>query len=260
MYLHLKIPGIPDMDSQSTYWGADSGISGGSSGAGSPAASTPPLIEEIGITEPTGYTYPQASNFPNNSHANLQQHYNGDLVYQQQQQQQQQTTQQIPITTSHQDCSNLQPQPQQQQSPTSMLQQHVRCVGDGLGLVVRPKRRNTANKKERRRTQSINNAFADLRDCIPNVPADTKLSKIKTLRLAASYIGYLMAVLDSDEGEEPQTFRAEILSSGRRNKSQAGLVSYFVYIFYLDVTFRFVSEFEKNQFFFLLNRATQRCT
>ena len=88
------------------------------------------------------------------------------------------------------------------------------------GLVVRPKRRNTANKKERRRTQSINNAFADLRDCIPNVPADTKLSKIKTLRLAASYIGYLMAVLESDEGEEPQTFRAEILSNGRRNKSQ----------------------------------------
>jgi len=39
------------------------------------------------------------------------------------------------------------------------------------------KRRNTANKKERRRTQSINNAFADLRDCIPNVPPDTKLSK-----------------------------------------------------------------------------------
>ncbi|KDR07142.1 hypothetical protein L798_02599, partial [Zootermopsis nevadensis] len=61
------------------------------------------------------------------------------------------------------------------------------------------KRRNCANKKERKRTQSINNAFADLRDCIPNVPADTKLSKIKTLRLATSYIGYLMGVLESDD-------------------------------------------------------------
>lgn len=40
------------------------------------------------------------------------------------------------------------------------------------------KRRNTANKKERRRTQSINAAFQDLRDRIPNVPADTKLSKV----------------------------------------------------------------------------------
>lgn len=57
------------------------------------------------------------------------------------------------------------------------------------------KRRVTANRKERRRTQSINNAFAELRECIPNVPADTKLSKIKTLRLATSYIAYLMDLL-----------------------------------------------------------------
>lgn len=57
------------------------------------------------------------------------------------------------------------------------------------------KRRNTANKKERRRTQSINTAFAELRDCIPNVPADTKLSKIKTLRLATCYIAHLMSKL-----------------------------------------------------------------
>lgn len=56
--------------------------------------------------------------------------------------------------------------------------------------------RPTANKKERRRTLSINNAFTNLRDCIPNVPSDTKLSKIKTLRLATSYISYLMGLLD----------------------------------------------------------------
>ena len=48
--------------------------------------------------------------------------------------------------------------------------------------VVQPvrviKKRNTANKKERRRTQSINNAFSCLREKIPNVPSDTKLSKV----------------------------------------------------------------------------------
>lgn len=44
------------------------------------------------------------------------------------------------------------------------------------------KRRTTANKKERRRTQSINSAFAYLRDCIPNVPSDTKLSKVTVER------------------------------------------------------------------------------
>ncbi|GAV00260.1 hypothetical protein RvY_11135-2 [Ramazzottius varieornatus] len=65
------------------------------------------------------------------------------------------------------------------------------------------KRRVSANKKERRRTISINTAFSDLRDCIPNVPMDTKLSKIKTLRLATSYIAHLMEVLDKNDGQSP---------------------------------------------------------
>ncbi len=62
-----------------------------------------------------------------------------------------------------------------------------------------PKKRFTANKKERRRTQSINNAFTDLRNSIPHVPVDTKLSKIKTLKLAAKYIEYLMDVLEQND-------------------------------------------------------------
>ncbi|NWT91869.1 HAND2 protein, partial [Urocynchramus pylzowi] len=73
------------------------------------------------------------------------------------------------------------------------------------------KRRGTANRKERRRTQSINSAFAELRECIPNVPADTKLSKIKTLRLATSYIAYLMDLLaKDDQNGEAEAFKAEI--------------------------------------------------
>ncbi|NXX63130.1 HAND2 protein, partial [Scopus umbretta] len=64
---------------------------------------------------------------------------------------------------------------------------------------------------ERRRTQSINSAFAELRECIPNVPADTKLSKIKTLRLATSYIAYLMDLLaKDDQNGEAEAFKAEI--------------------------------------------------
>ncbi|KAM9331825.1 heart- and neural crest derivatives-expressed protein 1-like [Pholidichthys leucotaenia] len=70
-------------------------------------------------------------------------------------------------------------------------------------------RRSSGPKKERRRTESINSAFAELRECIPNVPADTKLSKIKTLRLATSYIAYLMDVLAKDSGEA-EGFKAEI--------------------------------------------------
>lgn len=44
------------------------------------------------------------------------------------------------------------------------------------------KRRTTANKKERRRTQSINSAYSSLREHIPNVPSDTKLSKVRSPR------------------------------------------------------------------------------
>ncbi|XP_012524722.1 heart- and neural crest derivatives-expressed protein 2 [Monomorium pharaonis] len=211
---------IPDADSQSTYWGgADSGISGGSSGAGSPTASTPPLIEEIGVQE-TGYSPLQQYVHPSASG----QHYT-TLPYSQGQQE----TSHRHHHHHHHPHHHHQPSHRRehefanaqigQQIVGGTLQQQLhQGVREG-DVVPRPKRRNTANKKERRRTQSINNAFSDLRECIPNVPSDTKLSKIKTLRLAASYIGYLMAVLESDEGEEPQTFRAEILSNGRRNKA-----------------------------------------
>ncbi|XP_037618302.1 heart- and neural crest derivatives-expressed protein 2 [Sebastes umbrosus] len=81
------------------------------------------------------------------------------------------------------------------------------------------KRRPTANRKERRRTQSINSAFSELRECIPNVPADTKLSKIKTLRLATSYISYLMDILDKDgQIGDTQAFKAELKKTEAREE------------------------------------------
>ena len=82
---------------------------------------------------------------------------------------------------------------------------------DGTVKVRQVKRKTGSNKKERRRTLSINSAFANLRGCIPNVPSDTKLSKIKTLRLATSYIAYLMDILNKDEpGLDKGGFKAEI--------------------------------------------------
>ncbi|XP_060515771.1 heart- and neural crest derivatives-expressed protein 2-like [Cylas formicarius] len=87
----------------------------------------------------------------------------------------------------------------------------------GTPFVRVVKRRTTANKKERRRTQSINNSYAMLRDCIPNVPADTKLSKIKTLRLAKSYISYLTRALETDD--TVGGFKAELGSLSRKSNS-----------------------------------------
>uniref|UniRef100_A0A8C3REW1 BHLH domain-containing protein n=1 Tax=Cyanoderma ruficeps TaxID=181631 RepID=A0A8C3REW1_9PASS len=55
-----------------------------------------------------------------------------------------------------------------------------------------------ANVRERQRTQSLNDAFAELRKIIPTLPSD-KLSKIQTLKLAARYIDFLCQVLQSDQ-------------------------------------------------------------
>jgi len=98
------------------------------------------------------------------------------------------------------------------------------------------KRRVSANRKERRRTHSINSAFSALRGCIPNVPSDTKLSKIKTLRLATSYIAYLMDVLSKDDPAAQRQLheagfkadvgrRIESREERRRRETEVGLCS-----------------------------------
>lgn len=86
---------------------------------------------------------------------------------------------------------------------------------DGTKVIRVVKRRNTANKKERRRTQSINSAYLSLRERIPNVPEDTKLSKIKTLRLARTYISYLVNVLQGNQ-DPSVDFRPELVPSSRK--------------------------------------------
>nr|AFJ94200.1 twist [Alitta virens] len=55
-----------------------------------------------------------------------------------------------------------------------------------------------ANVRERQRTQSLNDAFSQLRKIIPTLPSD-KLSKIQTLKLASRYIDFLYQVLRTDD-------------------------------------------------------------
>jgi hypothetical protein len=60
------------------------------------------------------------------------------------------------------------------------------------------------------------------------VPADTKLSKIKTLRLATSYIAYLMDVLAKDaQAGDPEAFKADLKKAdgSRESKRKRELVS-----------------------------------
>lgn len=80
------------------------------------------------------------------------------------------------------------------------------------------KARQAANARERARTHSVNVAFSALRTHIPTEPANRKLSKIETLRLAVSYIAHLETVLlvseleEEDEVEQPCIRSAELLS------------------------------------------------
>lgn len=58
--------------------------------------------------------------------------------------------------------------------------------------------RQAANVRERRRMQSINDAFEGLRSHIPTLPYEKKLSKVDTLRLAIGYINFLAELVQSD--------------------------------------------------------------
>ncbi|KAJ8919808.1 hypothetical protein NQ315_006337 [Exocentrus adspersus] len=66
--------------------------------------------------------------------------------------------------------------------------------------------RNAANARERARMRVLSKAFCRLKTTLPWVPADTKLSKLDTLRLATSYIAHLRAVL-MDQPTWPFSFQ-----------------------------------------------------
>ncbi|XP_007887919.1 pancreas transcription factor 1 subunit alpha [Callorhinchus milii] len=79
----------------------------------------------------------------------------------------------------------------------------------GIGSLARRRRRvrsevemqhlrQAANVRERRRMQSINDAFEGLRTHIPTLPYEKRLSKVDTLRLAIGYINFLSELVQSD--------------------------------------------------------------
>lgn len=68
-------------------------------------------------------------------------------------------------------------------------------------------RRIESNERERMRMHSLNDAFQELREVIPHINLDRKLSKIETLTLAKNYIKALTNVICDFRGENiPYTF------------------------------------------------------
>lgn len=60
---------------------------------------------------------------------------------------------------------------------------------------VMKKRRLAANARERRRMNSLNDAYEKLRDVLPNFGPDKKLSKYETLQMAQTYMNTLKELL-----------------------------------------------------------------
>lgn len=60
---------------------------------------------------------------------------------------------------------------------------------------VMKKRRLAANARERRRMNSLNDAYEKLRDVLPYFGPDKKLSKFETLQVAQNYLNDLKAIL-----------------------------------------------------------------
>ena len=94
-----------------------------------------------------------------------------------------------------------------------------------MGSVVRGapiRHRYSANARERDRTHSVNSAFVTLRTLIPTEPADRKLSKIETLRLATSYISHLHTVLmvGMDSRDQPCVKHQALLRRGVTSRAE----------------------------------------
>ena len=62
--------------------------------------------------------------------------------------------------------------------------------------------RHAANMRERKRMQSINDAFEGLRHHIPTLPYEKRLSKVDTLRLTIGYINFLGEIVSKDKNPD----------------------------------------------------------
>ncbi|XP_040575333.1 uncharacterized protein [Lepeophtheirus salmonis] len=83
------------------------------------------------------------------------------------------------------------------------------------------RRRTAANARERKRMNGLNHAFERLRDVIPDLGSDNKLSKFETLQMAQTYIGALSGLLKQADDNDN-----DLLTSSSSNNSGMGVVSH----------------------------------
>lgn len=87
-------------------------------------------------------------------------------------------------------------------SPSTTTTSVISIGSAGHSIPVGPeivkRRRIAANARERRRMNSLNDAFDKLRDVVPSLGNDRKLSKFETLQMAKTYMSALTELLKRD--------------------------------------------------------------
>ncbi|OCT97227.1 protein atonal homolog 1 [Xenopus laevis] len=103
------------------------------------------------------------------------------------------------------------------------LCRHRGPPGKGPGGVQK-KRRLAANARERRRMHGLNHAFDQLRNVIPSLNNDKKLSKYETLQMAQIYINALSDLLEAppDTSDPPCPPTYKLHSGGEARLAQSG--------------------------------------
>uniref|UniRef100_A0A183CZN9 BHLH domain-containing protein n=1 Tax=Gongylonema pulchrum TaxID=637853 RepID=A0A183CZN9_9BILA len=97
------------------------------------------------------------------------------------------------------------------QNVVKRVKRKYRCRVRSPETIRRSKqiRRNKANARERRRMHNLNQALEQLRNTLPQLPDEPKLTKIETLRMANNYIYALTQILrDSLKQEDAERYSA----------------------------------------------------
>ena len=152
---------------------------------------TPPPVDASGCYSLPGYTYPTQQ----------YQYYDQSLNYESQQHQI--TNDSYPSSQPSQTVPTSSPAPTQTQAgakPRKGKGGRKKNLYPPTQSVMKH-RRNMANARERRRMNGLNDAFERLREVVPNVNSEQKMSKIETLLVAQTYIKAL-AKLMADDNEQ----------------------------------------------------------
>lgn len=83
-------------------------------------------------------------------------------------------------------------------APTTKSTKKTKIIVPKVTPDIMKKRRLAANARERRRMNSLNDAYESLRKVLPNFGPDKKFSKYETLEMAKHYMDTLLGMLDSN--------------------------------------------------------------